>query len=108
MSVVIVTNSDGCCVAAIQAYKILDPEFAAQAREIHGWEDAEDEVLLEAQSFVAWFRCHHPKYRLLSDCLNNDMYDWSLVDIWTPSDIDDDDCDDCDDCDDDSDDLDEE
>lgn len=65
-------------VAVVKLQDTLDPEFAKEARGLYGWKDATSQTLLEAQTFVAWFRKQLGRsHQTIQNCLDNEQYAWS-------------------------------
>lgn len=82
MEVIAVTeNGNDFAVAVLKRHQILDPDFVAKVKRLAGqtrsWSAVSDDYLLDAQTFVAWFRSEKdPKASLLT-CLENEHFAWS-------------------------------
>ncbi len=82
MNVVGVTEyGNDFCYAVLKQQETLDPEFAAKVKQFHGWEDIEDDELLDAQTFVSWYLSSRPK-QSVEDAINNEQFAWEGLELW--------------------------
>ena len=71
----IASNDSDYTVAVLRRHEVLDQKFATEVRSLSGWERMDDDELLDAQTFVAWYRSKRDS-KTIRDCLENETYAW--------------------------------
>ena len=77
MQVIGITSNDSdYTVAILKRHEDLDPDFAEAVTSLDGWAGMSEDELLDAQTFVAWYRGRSSGSKSIQDCLENETYAW--------------------------------